>query len=173
MQINIEKIREIRKLKKITQLELAKMCGIKRTAYVNWEKGTRKPGLDDVLKIAYALNIPPTELKNIILEDKNSYFLKCINYFLGVNYDLTKKIGSIFSKETGTYNIKISDSPETVEKKVLFTVLEKNYPDILKYIQLLGNVNNENDMEYYLTRLRELNDELYNAVLNQSLKENN
>ncbi len=52
-----EKIRELRKIKKISQEEFALAMGYSRPLIVNWEKGTRDPDTQTLLKIADYFNV--------------------------------------------------------------------------------------------------------------------
>ncbi len=52
-----EKIRELRKVKKISQEEFAMAMGYSRPLIVNWEKGTRDPDTQALLKIADYFNV--------------------------------------------------------------------------------------------------------------------
>lgn len=53
-----ERIKTIRKLNGLSQLELANKCGLNRNSIYNYEKGKRHPKSDDLQSIANALNIP-------------------------------------------------------------------------------------------------------------------
>lgn len=50
-----ERLKEIRKQKRITQVELAKMCHVSQGTIANWEAGTRTPDLDTIGMIANLL----------------------------------------------------------------------------------------------------------------------
>ena len=52
-----EKIRELRRAKKISQEEFALAIGYSRSLIVNWEKGTRDPSTQTLLKIADFFNV--------------------------------------------------------------------------------------------------------------------
>lgn len=57
-----KKIKDILYLKKMTQTDLAKKTKIHRQVLVNWLNGTRKPKMENLQKIAKALNIATEEL---------------------------------------------------------------------------------------------------------------
>lgn len=57
-----EKIRQIRKQKKISQEELAFRAGLHRTYISDIERGTRNVSLKNIEKIAKALSITPDKL---------------------------------------------------------------------------------------------------------------
>ena len=50
-------IKEIRKKAKISQIELAKRTGLGRSTLVNYEAGKRVPRVNDLEKIAEALEV--------------------------------------------------------------------------------------------------------------------
>lgn len=49
-------IRKLRKAKGFSQLEFAMALGVTQGAVSHWENGRRKPGIDDLAKIAQLLN---------------------------------------------------------------------------------------------------------------------
>lgn len=57
-----DKIARMRKVKGLTQLELAKKVGITKRAIQNYESGNRTPRLDVITKIAQALEVDTHEL---------------------------------------------------------------------------------------------------------------
>lgn len=60
-----EKIRQIRKQKKISQEELAFRASLHRTYISDIERGTRNVSLENIEKIAKALNITPEKLLSL------------------------------------------------------------------------------------------------------------
>lgn len=60
--INREKLKEIRKKKKLTQIQLSQMAGIGVASLIRYEKGEREPDMDTTIKLANALNIHASEL---------------------------------------------------------------------------------------------------------------
>ncbi len=56
------KIREIRNRRGISQESLALRCALDRTYLSGIERGVRNPSLTNVLKIAAALDVHPSEL---------------------------------------------------------------------------------------------------------------
>ncbi len=66
-QINIrgqfgEVVRKIRMEQNISQEELGYLCGLHRTYISDIERGIRNVSLDNIEKIAKALNVPPKNL---------------------------------------------------------------------------------------------------------------
>lgn len=57
-----KRVREIRKAKNLSQLELADKVGIDRSYMGFLERGERNPSLEVITKIARALNVTPDEL---------------------------------------------------------------------------------------------------------------
>lgn len=54
------KIKDLRRSKKITQLELAEKIGSSKTTVSSWERGANKPTVENIQAISVALNIPIT-----------------------------------------------------------------------------------------------------------------
>lgn len=52
-----ERLKELRKQAKLTQVELAGKLGIVQSSYADWERGKKKPTQDNLVKIAQALNV--------------------------------------------------------------------------------------------------------------------
>ena len=59
-------IKQERKKKNLTQIELAKKVGISRNALINYEAGTRIPPINVQLKLADVLGIDILDLKDSI-----------------------------------------------------------------------------------------------------------
>lgn len=57
-------LREKRKAAGLTQIELAERVGVTQTAISYWETGRRRPGVDDALLLAEALNTTVERLFN-------------------------------------------------------------------------------------------------------------
>ena len=56
------RIKEIRERNKLTQRELANTVGISVPALFNFEKGTKAPSLETLIKLSKALNTTPNDL---------------------------------------------------------------------------------------------------------------
>lgn len=52
-----ERLKELRKLKNLTQQQLAEILGIDRSNYANYERGKRIPPIDKIEKIADFFNV--------------------------------------------------------------------------------------------------------------------
>ena len=57
MKIFGERLREVRKSKKITQQEVADRLGIKRNTYSDWENGKTEPTFEILVKLADLFDI--------------------------------------------------------------------------------------------------------------------
>lgn len=52
-----QKLKELRKEKKLTQTELASKLNISQKLYSNWESGKAEPTLDNIIKLANILDV--------------------------------------------------------------------------------------------------------------------
>lgn len=66
----INKVREIREDRDISQQKLAKLVGISRQSLYSIEQGKSIPGIDIVLKLAHVLNVKVERL--FVLKDFNT-----------------------------------------------------------------------------------------------------
>lgn len=57
-----ENIRSLRLERQITQEQLAELCNLHRTYIGAMERGDRNVSLNNIVKVAQALNVPPSEL---------------------------------------------------------------------------------------------------------------
>lgn len=53
-----DRIRAIRKTRRVTQEQLAHTLGVDRTTVVRWEQGQHPMSIDQVARIAWALDVP-------------------------------------------------------------------------------------------------------------------
>lgn len=68
----MDKIKELRKEKKLSQKALADLCGVHQTAVSQWEKGRTTPDLDSLKKLAKALGVSVEILiGGEVLQDEN------------------------------------------------------------------------------------------------------
>lgn len=51
-----ERLKELRKEKKLTQKELAEQIGIKQNSYSDWETGKNEPNLENIVKLSKILD---------------------------------------------------------------------------------------------------------------------
>lgn len=56
MKVFPKRLKELRKKKKLTQIELGEKVGVKQSAYGKWENGKCEPNLETLLKLASILN---------------------------------------------------------------------------------------------------------------------
>lgn len=52
-----DRLKELRKQARLTQVEIAEKLGISQPAYASWERGTKKPTQENLIKIAQILNV--------------------------------------------------------------------------------------------------------------------
>jgi transcriptional regulator with XRE-family HTH domain len=55
-------LRELREKRELSQTRLAELAGLNRNYVGDVERGKRNPCLDNILKLAEALNVAPSEL---------------------------------------------------------------------------------------------------------------
>ena len=65
-------IQHFREQKNLSQEVVSGLAGIGRTHLSAIERGERKPTLETFFKIAYALNIPPSQIMKVI-EDESEF----------------------------------------------------------------------------------------------------
>lgn len=61
------RIAKFRKLKKMSQKELAGQIGVSNSRVSNWEQGTHRPDVDILANICKVLEVSPSELLDIRL----------------------------------------------------------------------------------------------------------
>ena len=79
-----ERLKESRKKARLTQVEIAEKLGISQPAYASWERGTKKPTQENLVKLAQVLNVTidylvgnsDDEIANKELEDIEILFRK-------------------------------------------------------------------------------------------------
>ena len=52
-----ERLKDLRKQAELTQVDVAGKLGISQQAYASWERGTKKPTQENLVKIAQVLNV--------------------------------------------------------------------------------------------------------------------
>ena len=57
-----DKLKALRKEKKLTQKELAEQIGIKQNSYSDWETGKNEPNLENIVKLSKILDTSTDEL---------------------------------------------------------------------------------------------------------------
>jgi len=80
-----DKLKALRKEKKLTQKELAEQIGIKQNSYSDWETGKNEPNLENIVKLSKILDTSTDELLgrqvnfgDRILNKKNKYDLSVL-----------------------------------------------------------------------------------------------
>ena len=93
-----ERLKELRKQAKLTQVELAGKLGIVQSSYADWERGKKKPTQDNLVKIAQVLNVSVDYL--VGNSEEKSDDLDNIELLFRMNSKgLTEKEKEIFKKE--------------------------------------------------------------------------
>ncbi len=64
-----DRLRELRKNKKISQEELGKLCGVGKTTISNWENNITEPPFETVKALAKYFNVTPNYLLNFNQDD--------------------------------------------------------------------------------------------------------
>ena len=57
-----ERLKQLRKSRKLTQADLAKLLNVAQSTVGNWESGTREPDMEMITKISRALSVPVEQL---------------------------------------------------------------------------------------------------------------
>ena len=57
MKVFLERLKQLRLEKGLTQIELGKKLGIKRNTYSDWENGKTEPRFDNLVKLADFFNV--------------------------------------------------------------------------------------------------------------------
>lgn len=57
-----ERLRDLRAELKFTQGDIADMLHVSVSTYANWEQGRREPGVGDIFRLLYVLDITADEL---------------------------------------------------------------------------------------------------------------
>lgn len=57
-----EKLKQLRKTRKLTQAGLGKLLSVAQSTVGNWESGTREPDMEMITKISQALSVPVEQL---------------------------------------------------------------------------------------------------------------
>lgn len=83
-----EKIRKIRKEKKMTQQQLANVTGIERSSISKYEKSIISPAAFKLNKIAEALEV---DIKVLLSDDEPKKVYSAADLFVGVGLDLKQE----------------------------------------------------------------------------------
>ncbi|MDR3263639.1 MAG: helix-turn-helix domain-containing protein [Clostridiales bacterium] len=75
--MNGKRLIQIRKIKKITQNEIAQKLNISKSTYCTWEKGLYEPSIENLIKIAKILETP---IDYILNQDENISEIETLYY---------------------------------------------------------------------------------------------
>lgn len=94
-----ERLKNLRKQAHLTQVDVAEKLGISQPAYASWERGTKKPTQDNLVKIAQILN---TSVDYLVgnSDEKIEDELDNVEFLFRMNSKgLTEKEKEIFKRE--------------------------------------------------------------------------
>ena len=94
-----ERLKNLRKQAHLTQVDVAEKLGISQPAYASWERGTKKPTQDNLVKIAQILN---TSVDYLVgnSDGKKEDELGNVEFLFRMNSKgLTEKEKEIFKRE--------------------------------------------------------------------------
>lgn len=171
-----DRLKTLRKEKKLTQKELAEQIGIKQNSYSDWETGKNEPSLENIIKLAKILDTTADELLGIDKSVSSNWIhgiKTTITKILDIPKDsqLQKRIEEELNFEWNKYIKKYPDLPiyskidwipyQELELKNYNEIIEnKDKRDILKKSILCAYLGNENifDIHYYLIKKWRLNE---------------
>lgn len=82
-----ERLHEIRIEKGLSQDKLADMIGVSQTSIYQWEKGTRKPKSEQIIKLAKALDVSTSYLATDILTNSLMNAVETLAKEYGIDLD--------------------------------------------------------------------------------------
>ncbi|KXU59192.1 helix-turn-helix domain-containing protein [uncultured Streptococcus sp.] len=95
-----ERLKDLRKQARLTQVDVAEKLGISQPAYASWERGAKKPTQDNLVKIAQILNVSVDYLVGNSDEENTNKELEDIELLFRMNSNgLTDEEKEIFKKE--------------------------------------------------------------------------
>ena len=171
-----DRLKTLRKEKKLTQKELAEQIGIKQKSYSDWETGKNEPSLENIIKLTKILDTTADELLGIDKSVSSNWIhgiKTTITKILDIPKDsqLQKRIEEELNFEWNKYIKKYPDLPiyskidwipyQELELKNYNEIIEnKDKRDILKKSILCAYLGNENifDIHYYLIKKWRLNE---------------
>ena len=171
-----DRLKTLRKEKKLTQKELAEQIGIKQNSYSDWETGKNEPSLENIIKLTKILDTTADELLGIDKSVSSNWIhgiKTTITKILDIPKDsqLQKRIEEELNFEWNKYIKKYPDLPiyskidwipyQELELKNYNKIIEnKDKRDILKKSILCAYLGNENifDVHYYLIKKWGLNE---------------
>ena len=95
-----ERLKSLRKQAGLTQVDVAEELGISQPAYASWERGTKKPTQENLVKIAQILNVKVDYLVGNFSEEITNNKLEDIEILFRKNSEgLTDEEKSLFRQE--------------------------------------------------------------------------
>lgn len=140
-----DKIRRCRKQKGMTQAELGAKLGVSQALIGQYETGKRKPKIEQLSKLAAALEVNEFELAATQFSEFQQEVLKkheeeFIDYLYSLGYTITKIDALNYKVKSDRYNWTTNITKEELD------ILDKNFSDYCLFLA-----------EKYLSEIRERN----------------
>lgn len=123
----------LRRIKGLTQADIAKVLGIGQTAYSAWEKGKTKPPLDQLIRLASFFEVSLDELCGLNGDRSTSNPTQA---------DIIKSILNLYDYGGATINIESIDvetvgydGPETEQMPVVTITFNHEYDWLIEFIK--------------------------------------
>ena len=95
-----ERLKNLRKQARLTQVDVAGKLGISQQAYASWERGIKKPTQENLVKISQVLNVSIDYLVGNSDEGVKEDELDNVDLLFRMNSKgLTEEVKKIFKKE--------------------------------------------------------------------------
>lgn len=95
-----ERLKDLRKQARLTQVDVAEKLGISQPAYASWERGAKKPTQENLVKIAQIFNVSVDYLVGNSDEENTNKDLEDIELLFRMNSKgMTDEEKEVFKKE--------------------------------------------------------------------------
>ena len=71
-----ENLRQIRRIRDLTQAEVSEKINITKSGYANWEQGASEPNIDSIKKLCQVFNITADELLEMQKLEQNVFYVE-------------------------------------------------------------------------------------------------
>lgn len=144
--MEVHKIKEIRKSKKLTQKQLGEKCGIAESTIRQYELGLRNPKFETLCKIAKALEVPVDELiKSISIGFMTDDDIKAVEYYQQQSDVSSEKNTDTISADTSKLLKAIEKSPKMQQATENFLV--NSHEIINNYFEMLNDTGQTKAIE--------------------------
>ncbi len=140
MELHIEKLRAVRKRKKVTAAELAKMMGISRVTVGAWENAGRIPSEAKIRMLAKVLDIPVNEISDLT-PDRTISEIKLAPLGASISSILHRDKEKFLSRQTNLVSGIMSMFKELSDARLIIKAMLSSLPSVfyikgsdLKYI---------------------------------------